>query len=104
MTLAEYDERALGQMRNQLLSRVLIIAAIHYYWGAAVPLVVQVVSTPLSLWKENLVRVYVRGETLKRPFPVPASPFAALLGGGGAAEEPESKKEKKKRRDDSKDD
>jgi len=64
ITVLEHDERELAKMRNQFLTRAGIILAIHWYWGAAVPLVIQIVSTPLSLWKEPLVRAYLRGETL----------------------------------------
>lgn len=42
LTQLEYDERELTKMRNSFFMRAAIVSLIHWYWGAAVPLVVQV--------------------------------------------------------------
>jgi len=94
----EYDERELSKLRNQALSKAAIILAIHWYWGAAVPLVIQVVSTPLSLWKEPLVQLYLRRQDLARPFPVAASPLAGLFGTQSQDTGDDKKTKKKARR------
>jgi len=102
ITVAEYDERELRKLRNQMLTRGALVLAVHWYWAATVPLVIQVVSTPLSLWKEPLVRLYLRGEALRRPFVAPANPLQQLFGGGSAGEATETtdgSRRRKKQRD-----
>src|SRR5690606_22650602 len=52
-------------------------------WSSAVPLVVQVVSTPLRLYRDKLLQIHVFGATgpdYTRPFPAPANPLASLMG------------------------
>jgi len=100
ITVAEYDERELLKLRNQALTRGALVLAIHWYWAATIPLVIQVVSTPFSLWKEPLVRLYLRGEALRRPFPAPTNPLQQLFtgsAGGEPAEAPDAARRKKKR-------
>eukprot|EP01128_Nolandella_sp_AFSM9_P003284 TRINITY_DN139_c1_g4_i2.p1 TRINITY_DN139_c1_g4~~TRINITY_DN139_c1_g4_i2.p1 ORF type:complete len:179 (+),score=47.89 TRINITY_DN139_c1_g4_i2:63-599(+) len=82
ITVAEYDSRKLVGMIKSLVMRVCIIGFIHYKWGSGVPLVIQLISTPMTLYKDPLTKIHILGQTgkeLERPFKPPASPFAAFM-------------------------
>eukprot|EP01123_Difflugia_compressa_P004132 TRINITY_DN15485_c0_g1_i1.p1 TRINITY_DN15485_c0_g1~~TRINITY_DN15485_c0_g1_i1.p1 ORF type:complete len:197 (-),score=46.45 TRINITY_DN15485_c0_g1_i1:43-633(-) len=75
ITVQEYDQRELKSQFNQLIMRVIIMSFLHFYFNLSVPLVIQLVSIPVSLYKSPLVKVYIFGAILNRPFPQPPSPF-----------------------------
>eukprot|EP01127_Copromyxa_protea_P006127 TRINITY_DN1593_c0_g1_i3.p1 TRINITY_DN1593_c0_g1~~TRINITY_DN1593_c0_g1_i3.p1 ORF type:complete len:158 (-),score=48.88 TRINITY_DN1593_c0_g1_i3:66-539(-) len=102
MTTQEYDLGKVKEAFQQILMTSLMISGIHYKWGYGVPLIIQFVTVPLNLYKNDLIKVHFLGQDIARPFPVPQSPFAALLEGGAAGgatpqeEERKRKKEEKK--------
>eukprot|EP01125_Pyxidicula_operculata_P013525 TRINITY_DN448_c0_g1_i1.p1 TRINITY_DN448_c0_g1~~TRINITY_DN448_c0_g1_i1.p1 ORF type:complete len:273 (+),score=59.46 TRINITY_DN448_c0_g1_i1:37-855(+) len=81
VTVTEYDTRELKNQVKQLFTKILIISAIHYKWGVAIPLALQLIHTPLTIYKDKLTRIHLFGETgpeFKRPFPPPPSPFSGF--------------------------
>ena len=103
MTEREYDEREVSKLIQQVAMPVLMIGAIHYYWGTTVPLFIQLFMAPSRLYKNPLVKAYVLGETLPRPFPTPPGMFDQLkeqmdaANGTPQEDKKKSKKSKKKK-------
>merc|ERR1712150_4704 len=58
-----------------------ICCGINYYWGYFIPLILQVVMTPLTTVDDPLTKVYLLGQepkgNLKRPWAAP-DPFGGL--------------------------
>jgi len=75
LTVQDYDFRELKSQATQLILRIAIISFIHFYWSLAVPLVIQLVSVPVSMYKAPLIQIYLLGKTIVRPFPPPPDPF-----------------------------
>lgn len=79
MTSQEYDKKKYGEIFNNSLMGTVIVAGIHFYFGIVPPLILQLAMKPLKLYQDPLVKAYIFGEKVERPFPNP-SPFAALTG------------------------
>merc|ERR550514_556820 len=77
-TLSEYDTGKWKEMMQQLVMGAVIISGMHYKWGYSMPLVMQVIMSPMQLIENPLFKIYVLGSPavgdLKRPFPAP-NPF-----------------------------
>ena len=52
----------------------MILGFIYYYWRPLMPLVLQIVMTPLNLFESPLFQIYIMKQEVKRPFPKP-NPF-----------------------------
>lgn len=97
-TVKEYDLAKNREHLKQNFMGLVILGGIYYKWGSVMPLLLQLVMTPMSLYESPLVEIYIFGKTVSRPFPAP-NPFG--LPSSPAAAEPEtisdvSETEKKK--------
>mmetsp|Transcript_145316 Transcript_145316/g.253606 ORF Transcript_145316/g.253606 Transcript_145316/m.253606 type:complete len:194 (-) Transcript_145316:75-656(-) len=76
--LKEYDMSKWKEMVQQIFMGGLICFGIHYQWKYVIPLVMQIVMTPMSTLDNPLSMVYLWGRpaqgNLKRPWP-PPNPF-----------------------------
>jgi len=99
LTVQDYDQRELKTQITQLVMRICIISGLHFYFNMTVPLVIQLVSIPTSLYKAPLVQIYLLGKTVVRPFAPPPSPFdfSSMMPqpATGTSSGEEKKKEKK---------
>eukprot|EP00128_Syssomonas_multiformis_P004137 Colp12_sorted_trinity150504_noHs@34841 len=71
MTASAYDERELMTLVKQQGMTLLFTGFIFYKMGVVAPVFIQTVTGPMKLFGENLVKIYLRGETVERPFPKP---------------------------------
>ena len=93
-TIAEYDISQIRQQAQRLGVTLLIICGLHFYFGLFPPLAVQCVLNPLNMYKFNLFKEYILGQTVPpRPW-VEEKPFAF-----GAPAEEEKKEEETKNKD-----
>jgi len=77
-TIEEYDMgEALKELKQFFLVKGLIVA-IHIYFDTVPPVLIQVITTPLALYKSHLIQSYLFGKQIVRPFPLPAGPFDSL--------------------------
>lgn len=82
MTEKEYDlEQWQGLLKNTAI-QLAIMLFLHYKWAVTVPLLTQLVLSPIKMYTNELVQAYFFNVPTVRPFPVPPSPFGQLLGGG----------------------
>lgn len=95
-TKVEYDTSKWKEMMQQLCMGFLIVGGMHYKWGYTMPLVMQVVMTPLQLFENPLLQIHVFGKAavgdLKRPFPTP-NPFGLPTPPAANQEEKEDESE-----------
>ncbi|KNC46290.1 phosphate transporter [Thecamonas trahens ATCC 50062] len=78
MTEREYDQREWGKFFQSVAMPAAMITGIHYYWGTTVPLFIQLFMAPMRTYKAPLVKAYLLGESLPRPFPTPPGMFDSL--------------------------
>jgi len=103
MNSQEYDLYQLKQLRNQTLTSFAIILFLHLKWGFIQPLFMQSLLGLSSLLSNPLVRVYIFGELLKRPWtdPETENPFKRLISSfqemTKEEEIPEEKKDEKEK-------
>ena len=83
-TIRDYDLSVSQQNLTQALLGVAITTFIHYKWNIIPPLVLQAVMNLLQLTENKLVRAYLMGEDLARPFVEPKQGLAALFEQQGA--------------------
>jgi hypothetical protein len=83
-TVKEYDMEKIKESIKQPLIGFLILGGIYYKWGSLMPLVMQVLMTPMQLYEAPLTQIHFFGKTIKRPFVVPS------MFGLPAAPEPET--------------
>ncbi|KAI0561898.1 SRP-independent targeting protein [Gracilaria domingensis] len=84
ITTMEYDLRTLSGARRSWVMNCLILAAINYKTESVSAIVMSPFMTLIKLLTEDpLFLIHICGapavEKLKRPFPAPESPFAALF-------------------------
>jgi len=101
MTYQEYDMKELLKAVKQSALQAALVGFMHFKMEYKIPLIMTSCMSLVNLPDNNLLKVYLFGNTeLERPFPSAPSPFAALLNPGGE-EEPEAvendKKKKKKK-------
>merc|ERR1719436_2256013 len=73
-TAKEYDMEKLKEAVKQPLIGFLILGGIYYKWGSLMPLVMQVLMTPSTLYEGPLFQIHFLGKEKKRPFTKP-NPF-----------------------------
>jgi len=83
-TTKEYDMEKLKEAVKQPLMGFVILGGVYYKWGSVMPLVMQMLMTPMQLYEAPLTQIHLLGKELKRPFPVPS------MFGLPAAPEPEA--------------
>jgi len=110
MTYQAYDMKELYKLVKASAMQSAIVGVMHFKFEYIQPLLMTSIMSMVNMFDSNLIKVYVLGQELDRPFTQTPSPFAALLnpGGDAAAEEEDNtagektskskKKEKKKDR------
>lgn len=83
-TSKEYDMTKLMEQGKQAVMGFVVLGGVYYKWETLMPLVLQVVMTPLQLYEAPLFQLHMLGKEVKRPFPTP-NPF-----GLPSAPEPEA--------------
>mmetsp|Transcript_114341 Transcript_114341/g.330323 ORF Transcript_114341/g.330323 Transcript_114341/m.330323 type:complete len:205 (-) Transcript_114341:114-728(-) len=95
-TPKEYDMAKIKDQIKQAVMGAVIVCGIYYKWRYLMPLVLQVVMTPLQLYESPLFQVHLLGREVKRPYPTP-NPFG--LPSAPPAPEPTSGKKEKEVKD-----
>merc|ERR1740121_2932889 len=71
----EYDQSKFNEQLKQAVMGFVILGGIYYKWTYLMPLVLQILMTPMQLYESPLFQLHVLGkQDVKRPFPV-ANPF-----------------------------
>jgi len=73
-TVREYDSSKLKEQVKQSLMSFVILGGVYYKWQYLMPLVLQVLMTPVQLYESPLIQLHFLGADMKRPFPA-ANPF-----------------------------
>lgn len=73
-TTKEYDMAQLKEAVKQPVIGCVILCGIYYKWGSLMPLVLQMLMTPMQLYEAPLTQIHLLGKKKPRPFPVP-NPF-----------------------------
>eukprot|EP00932_Pfiesteria_piscicida_P001012 SRR837773.10988.p2 GENE.SRR837773.10988~~SRR837773.10988.p2 ORF type:complete len:187 (+),score=101.17 SRR837773.10988:39-563(+) len=73
-TTKEYDMGKLREQAKQAIMGFVILGGVYYKWEYLMPLVLQIVMTPLQLFESPLFQLHIMGKDEKRPFPAP-NPF-----------------------------
>lgn len=102
-TTKEYDMDKLKEAVKQPLIGFVILGGIYYKWGSLLPLVMQVLMTPLQLYEAPLTQIHLLGKKVNRPFAVPSmfglpSAPEAPAEAVEAVEAPASKPKKEKKK------
>jgi len=71
-TTKEYDMDKLKEAVKQPLIGFVILGGIYYKWGSLMPLVMQVLMTPMQLYEAPLTQIHLLGKKVNRPFAVPS--------------------------------
>lgn len=71
-TTKEYDMAKIKEAVKQPLIGFVILGGIYYKWGSVMPLVMQMLMTPMQLYEAPLTQIHLLGKTVKRPFVVPS--------------------------------
>merc|ERR1712205_5927 len=69
-TAKEYDMEKLKEAVKQPVIGFLILGGIYYKWGSLMPLVLQVLMTPMTLYEAPLTQIHLVGKKVPRPFAV----------------------------------
>merc|ERR1719163_886981 len=69
-TAKEYDMEKLKEALKQPVIGFLILGGIYYKWGSLMPLVMQMLMTPMTLYEAPLTQIHFKGKKMARPFPV----------------------------------
>ncbi|GAM23879.1 hypothetical protein SAMD00019534_070540, partial [Acytostelium subglobosum LB1] len=87
MTIEEYDMAQVKKIAMNVVIGILLPLFLYNKWGIIQPLAFNILFGLQNLYKNNLVKVYIFGKDIPRPF-VEANPLAGMFGGmGGAAPE-----------------
>jgi len=78
MTICEYDFSQVKKALTQVLIGIAIVSFLHVKWNMVQPLFLQCFMTPMQIYKNPLVKLFILGEKIDRPFKE-ESPFAGLL-------------------------
>lgn len=73
VTIREHDQECAKKKITQQLISVAIVLGIHYKWEVGIPLVIQSVLGPFTLYRSALCKIYLQDEHVKRPFPEDAA-------------------------------
>lgn len=74
-TAKEYDMAKLKEAVKQPLMGFLILGGIYYKWRSLMPLVMQVLMTPMKIYEDPLTQIHLMGKEMQRPFPAPPGMF-----------------------------
>merc|ERR1712032_1253533 len=77
-TTKEYDMAQWKEAVKQPLIGCVILGGIYYKWGSIMPIVLQMLMTPMTLYEAPLTQIHLLGKQKTRPFVV-ASPFGGLF-------------------------
>lgn len=69
MSFRAYDMSQLMEQVKQVVLGFVILIGIYYKWRTILPLVLQMVMTPLKAMESPLFMIHIRNITVKRPFP-----------------------------------
>jgi len=70
-----YDRAKFMEQAKQQVMGFVVLGGVYYKWSYLMPLVLQVILTPLQLYESPLFQIHIMNKTdTKRPFPV-ANPF-----------------------------
>jgi len=69
-TTKDYDMAKLKEAAKQPIMSFVILGGIYYKWGSLMPLVMQVLMTPMQLYEAPLTQIHVLGKKVTRPFAV----------------------------------
>merc|ERR1740129_2586182 len=70
-----YDKAKFMEQAKQQVMGFVILGGVYYKWEYLMPLVLQVILTPLQLYESPLFQLHVLSKSdVKRPFPAP-NPF-----------------------------
>jgi len=92
-TAKDYDMSKWKEAMKQAVMSCVITFGIYLKWQYVMPLVLQVLMTPLQLYESPLFECHVLGKNVARPFPQP-NPFGLPSAPTPVAEEVVDKKEK----------
>lgn len=73
-THKEYDLAQWKEAVKQPLIGFVILGGIYYKWGSLMPLVMQLLMTPMTVYEAPLTQIHILGKEKTRPFPKP-NPF-----------------------------
>eukprot|EP00929_Paragymnodinium_shiwhaense_P097941 TRINITY_DN594_c0_g1_i1.p1 TRINITY_DN594_c0_g1~~TRINITY_DN594_c0_g1_i1.p1 ORF type:complete len:262 (+),score=82.86 TRINITY_DN594_c0_g1_i1:71-787(+) len=74
-TPKQYDMDKFMEQAKQLVMGAVILGGVYYKWGYLMPLVLQVIMTPMQLYESPLFQLHVmQAKDVTRPFPQP-NPF-----------------------------
>jgi len=102
MTFQEYDMKELLKVVKQAAMQSVIVGFMHFKFEYKIPLIMTSVMSLVNLADNNLMKVYVLGNTeITRPFPAAANPLADLLNPPEeeAIEDKKTEKKKEKKKD-----
>ncbi len=72
-TTKEYDMDNLKKAVMQALACFVIVGGICYKWCFLIPLVMQMLMTPMQLYENPLTKIHLLGKAQKRPFGLPSA-------------------------------
>jgi hypothetical protein len=90
MTVQDYDKSQLKKAFTSILMGVAIVSFLHFKYEIMQPIFLQCIMTPLQLYKNPLVKIFVlgqKGAVEQRPFK-DENPLAALMGGAQPNSDP----------------
>merc|ERR1712061_247745 len=93
-TTKEYDMAQWKEAVKQPVIGCVILGGIYYKWGSNMPLVLQMLMTPMQLYEAPLTQIHLLGRAKTRPFPTP-NPFGLPETPQPAAAKVEDKEETK---------
>jgi len=97
-TTKEYDLEKLKEAAKQPIMGFVILGGIYYKWGSLMPLVMQVLMTPMQLYEAPLTQIHMMGKKVPRPFAVASMfgmPSAPTPEAEAVVDAPETKEAKK---------
>lgn len=78
-SVAEYDQGKIMDLVKQVCIGAAVCSGIHYKWEYAVPLVMQCIMTPMTVFESPVIQIHVLGKAaegdLSRPFADAKGPF-----------------------------
>lgn len=69
-TAKEYDLDKLKEAVKQHVIGFFVLGGIYYKWGSLMPLVLQMLMSPMQLYEGPLSQIHLMGKKMSRPFPV----------------------------------
>jgi len=76
LTTKEYDKHMLKEAVKLPLGGFVILGGIYCKWGSLMPLVMQMLMTPMQLYEAPLTQIHLLGKVKQRPFGLLSAPEA----------------------------